>query len=187
MFKELVLKARTFRRFVENEPLSRETLRQLVDIARFVPCGGNQQPLRYRVADSSEREKVFPHLAWAAALKGWGGPAAGERPAGYIVILSDAEKTEPAHDVGIAAYALQLAAADLGYGACMLGSVRREALHASLNLPAQWAIRLVVALGRPAETVTLEDPRPDGSLTYYRSAGGSHHVPKRRLADIFVE
>ena len=182
-FADLVRKARTIRRFVENEPIPETSLRQLIDVARFVPSGGNQQPLRYRLAHGDEARKLDPFVAWAAALKDWGGPGPGERPAAFIIILSAAGKPPPHTDIGIAAQTIQLAAAAMGYGACMLGSIRRDEIRGVLAIPEAWGVQLAIALGRPAETVVLEDLPPGGETRYYRTPDGVHHVPKRRLEE----
>ena len=187
MFSQLVKSARTYRRFVQADPIPRQALIDLVDLARLVPSGGNQQPLRYRVvSEPAECASVFKHLRWAAALKEWGGPAEGERPTGYIVICTAAGKPA-ATDVGIAAQTLQLAATDKGYAACMLGSIDRPQIHALLKLPADIEIQLILALGRPGEAVTLEDPTPAGETRpYWRTPDGVHHVHKRKLDDVLL-
>lgn len=161
-------------------------VRRMVDIARLVPSGGNQQPLRYRVVtDAVERGRIFPHLRWAAALKDWPGPAEGERPTAYIVILSPVGK--PSHtDVGITAQTMQLAATAMGYAACMIGSIDRPAVHAELRLPADMEIQLIVALGRPGEKIVLEDLPRGSDPAYWRTSDGVHHVPKRRLEDVLL-
>jgi len=162
-------------------------VRRLVDIARLVPSGGNQQPLRYRiVTDATERGRVFPYLRWAAALKDWAGPAEGERPTAYIVILSPADK--PSHtDVGIAAQTIQLAATTMGYAACMVGSIDRPAVRHELRLPDDLEIQLIVALGRPGEKIVLEELARGGDVSYWRTPDGVHHVPKRRLEDVLIK
>ena len=132
-------------------------------------------------------EKVFPHLAWAAALKDWDGPGPGERPTGYVIILSAAGRGSPPQtDIGIAAQTIQLAATHLGYGACQLGSIKRELIHRDLGIPEEWAGNLVVAVGRPAETVVLEELAPGAPTAYYRTPDGVHHVPKRSLEEVLV-
>lgn len=182
--KTLVGKARSIRRFDENRRLSESDLLRLVDAARLAPCGANRQLIRYRlVYDRSECALIFPAIAWAAALKDWAGPAEGERPAAYIVMTAPAEYEV---NVGIAGGILQLAAAETGIGACMLGNIRRDIIHEVLKLPGRQEIRLIMALGYPAETVLLEEASSGACLDYYRTADGIHHVPKLRLDDVLV-
>ena len=45
---------------------------------------------------------------------------------------------------------------------------------------------MAVALGKPSETVVLEDGRPD-EQPYWRDEGDVHHVPKRLLSEVRVE
>ncbi len=187
MFKELVRNARSFRRFREDEPVSLDILRELVDMARLVPCGGNQQPLRYRIVHGNDCARVFPHLAWAAALKDWDGPGPGERPTGYIIILSSAgRKNPPNTDIGIAAQTIQLGATHLGFGACQLGSIKRDLIHRDLGIPNEWAVNLVIAIGKPGETVVIEDLAPGAPTAYFRTSDNVHHVPKRTLDEVLV-
>ena len=47
MLAELVRKNRTYRRFYQDVPITRETLEELVDLARLAASGGNRQPLKY--------------------------------------------------------------------------------------------------------------------------------------------
>ncbi len=186
-FHKLVRQARSVRRFVESEPVPESVLRELVDIARIVPCGGNQQPLRYRIVHGAEARTLDPLVAWAGLLKEWGGPKPGERPTGFIIILAAADKPQaPQTDIGIAAQTIQLAAAERGYGVCMMGAIKREDIHRVLGIPDAWAVHLAVAVGRPAETIVLEELPAGGDPRYYRTADGVHHVPKRRLEDVLI-
>ena len=60
--KELVLKNRSYRRFHQNEKVSIETLKELVDLARLSATGGNMQPLKFIVSgDASRNDLIFPH------------------------------------------------------------------------------------------------------------------------------
>ncbi len=86
--KDLVLKTRTCRRFDESHRISPEILESLADLARLSTSGGNRQPLKYLLYHSSEDcEKIFSYLSWAAYLNEWPGPARGERPSAYIVVI----------------------------------------------------------------------------------------------------
>ena len=183
--RDLVRKARTIRRFDQSNPINQEDLLTLVDMARISSCGGNIQPLRNRIVfEKDQCDAIFSHVAWAGALKDWAGPAEGEMPTGYIVILAEGN---PAMDAGIAAQTIQLAAAAAGIGVCMMGSINRDEIKAILNLPNRYNIMLLIALGRPRETVVLEEVPAGSDLAYYRTPDGIHHVPKLALDAVLIE
>ena len=186
---ELLTSNRSYRRFHEDQPLDEATLRGLVEKTRLCPSSANRQPLKYMLACSPEdRAKIFPCLAWAGALKDWPGPAEGQRPAGYIVILGDIEISSTFHvDSGIAAQSMLLAAVEQGLGGCMIGSIDRARLREVLRVPDEFAIALVIALGRPAEKVILEDAKNPTDVVYWRDQQDVHHVPKRPLEELLVE
>lgn len=188
LFRRLASRSRSVRRFDEGAPLGIETLERLVGLARLAPSGANRQPLKFWLScDPGLNGEIFPCLSWAGYLKGWGGPAPGERPAGYIVILHDAGICEGCGcDHGIAAQTIMLGAAAEGLGGCIIGSVDRERLARVLDLPDRHRIMLVLALGLPAETVRIEEPGETGDIRYWRDAGGVHHVPKRPLGELIV-
>jgi nitroreductase len=187
--KSLILKNRSYRRFYQEAAISRDTLRELVDLARLSGSASNRQPLKYYLACQPEQNAIiYPHLGWAGYLKDWGGPPEGERPSAYIIILGD--KTIAEHigcDHGIAAQSILLGATEKGLGGCMIGSSRKPELMQALGIPAQFEILLVIALGKPKETVVIEPLGPDGDIKYWRDAQSVHHVPKRPLDDIIVE
>lgn len=185
---DLLLRNRSYRRFDESCRIERNALVELVALARLCPSGGNRQPLRFLIAVTSEEaQAVFPHLRWAAALRDWPGPAEGERPAAYIVILRDTRIAgNYEFDAGIVAQSMLLAATERGLGGCMIGSIDRNALRASLRIPPEYESVLVVALGKPAETIVLEDTKSPAETAYWRDPAGVHHVPKRPLAELLV-
>ncbi len=187
-FKELVLKTRSYRRFDQTAPVSLDTLRDLVDLARQTASGANVQPLKYVLsADAADNARIFAHTRWAGYLTDWPGPAEGERPAAYIVILGDtALRQDFATDLGIAAQTIMLAATERGLGGCMIASLDRDPLREALGIPEALKILLVLALGKPAETVVLEPVGPGGNIRYYRDRDGIHHVPKRALEQIII-
>ena len=188
MISELVKENRSCRRFYEDHAVKPETLKEFVNLARMSASVANLQPLKYILScDPSKNADIFSCLAWAGYLKDWPGPAAGERPAAYIVVLGDTSISESAGcDHGIAAQTILLGAREKGLGGCMLGSIDRDALRASLNIPAQLKILLVIAIGKPREQVVLETVGEDNSIRYWRDNDGVHHVPKRKLEDIIV-
>jgi nitroreductase len=188
MFKDLVLKCRSYRRFYQDVAVDNKTLRELVDLARNSASATNRQPLKYVLSCSRENNAlIFSTLHWAGTLKTWPGPSEGERPAGYIVILGDKEiSANFGLDPGIAAQTILLGAVEKGLGGCMLGAVEREQLRQLLKIPEKYEIPLVIALGKPKEKIILETMKPTDSFDYWRDKDEGHHVPKRKLNDIIV-
>ena len=188
MITELVKENRSCRRFHEDHAVAPETLKTLVNLARMSASGANLQPLKYILScDPRKNAEIFSCLAWAGYLKDWPGPGEGERPAAYIVVLGDTSISESAGcDHGIAAQTILLGAREKGLAGCMLGSIDRNKLRDSLNIPSQLKILLVLAIGKPKEEVVLETVGSDNSIRYWRDNEGVHHVPKRKLEDIIV-
>jgi len=186
--RELVLKNRSCRRFYEDQAIDRQTLVELVDLARHSASGNNWQPLKFFLsADPETNAIIFPQTRWAGRLTDWAGPSEGERPAAYIVVLGDKSIQDTfGVDHGIAAQSILLGAVDRGLGGCMIGSVQRVKLHRELELAENLHILLVIALGKPKETVVVEPVGSDGDISYWRDETGVHHVPKRSLDELII-
>ncbi len=189
MIRDLILKNRSYRRFYQEVSIELETLRELVDLARLSASAGNVQPLKYILSCNPKKNAlIFPHLAWAGYLKDWPGPCEGERPSAYIIILGDTEISQSfGCDHGIVAQSILLGATEKGLGGCMIGSIQREGLREALRIPSRYEILLILALGRPRETVIIETVGPTGDIKYWRDSKGIHHVPKRALDDIIID
>ena len=189
-FLELVRSSRTFRRFDESRKVAREQLLELVDVARFAPCGNNLQVLKFLVMDDSERVQVcLAHHKWAGLLKDWDGPVQGERPVAYIAICGPAGAGKNAvrnQDAGIAAQTIMLAARTMGLGGCMVKSYDAQ-LDAELGLADRGLETvLLLALGYPTEEVVLEDASAAGGVAYWHDEDDANHVPKRSVEDLLV-
>ena len=188
MIRDLILRNRTYRRFYQEVAIEFETLRELVDLARLSASGTNWQPLKYILScDPQKNVLIFPCLGWAGHLKDWPGPSEGERPSAYIIILGDTEIRQSfGCDHGIAAQSILLGAREKGLGGCMHGSVKKDELSRALGILPRYEILLVVSLGKPKETVVIDDVGPDGDIKYWRDSDSVHHVPKRSLDDIII-
>jgi nitroreductase len=189
MLHELVTKNRSYRRFYQDAAIEIDTLRELVDLGRLSASGRNRQPLKYILSCDPQRNAlIFPHLGWAAELKDWDGPEEGERPSAYIVILGDREIHSSAGcDHCIAAQSMVLGATEKGLSGCMIRSVARNDLRQALGIPERYDILLVLALGKPKETVVIDPLGSDGDTRYWRDADGVHHVPKRSLDEVILK
>lgn len=185
---DLARAARSVRRFREDEPVSAETLRGLVEAAGLAPCAANLQQLRFSIVNDEETcRKLFPLLRWAAYLEDWHGPSPGERPPSYLVIHAPLqEKPFTRLDAGIAAGYLTLAARASGLSSCLLLSFDRERISEVVESPEGMGAMLVMAVGKAAEEVTIEPMKPGGDVRYWRDGAGRHHVPKLALDDLLL-
>ena len=188
MFRELVLKNRSYRAFDESRKLTREELLELVDLARLTPSSANRQPLKYHIAWEADKVAEIQGLTkWAAALPQLNLPRSGKRPTAFIVICQDMSVNSAfLVDVGIAAQTMLLAAAEKGLGGCMIGNFPKDKMAELLKLPEKVEPKLVVAIGKPAEEIVLCEVGEDGKTNYYRDEAGTHYVPKRKLDDILL-
>ena len=185
---ELIRRNRSYRRFDHSVRLSDDELEKIVDAARLSASARNAQPLKYILSNTEESNAViYDHLAWAAALKDWDGPIQEERPTAYIIQLLDRTISQNCLcDDGISAQSMLLQAVELGYGGCILASVKRDSLSKILELDTErFTILNVIALGRPVENVVIEEMKDD--FRYWRDENQTHHVPKRAISEIIFK
>ena len=191
MIKDLAKKSRSYRGYDETRPMTREELLELVDCARYAPSSVNRQPFKYFLAWEKETlDTIQPLTGWARALPHMRLPHPGKNPTGFIVICQETEwdpdLSRYLRDVGAAAQTMLLAAAEKGLGGIMIGNFSPKRVAEALKLPDHIVPMLILALGKPDETVVLTDVPADGSLNYYRDENDVHYVPKRRLEDVVL-
>jgi len=189
MIENLIKENRTCRRFYQDFTIDIDVLKRLVNLARLSASAANRQPLRYVLSCAPGlNERIFACLAWAGYLKDWPGPKNGERPSAYIVMLGDTSIAKNfGCDHGIAGQSILLGAREQGLAGCMIGAINKEKLRGILNIPGQYKILLVLAIGKPKELAVIEEVKADGDIKYWRDEKGVHHVPKRRLEDLLVD
>lgn len=183
-FLDLIRKRRTIRQF-RVEDIPENILQELANLARLAPSAANLQPLEFIVVQDPElRRLVFPQLRWAAYINPAGNPKPGQEPAAYIVILVNTRIRQNGYeyDVGAAAENIILGAMTQGIGSCWLISVDRERLRSILEIPEEYKVDSVIALGYPAESPVVEDFQ--GSVKYWKDEDGTLHVPKRKLSEV---
>ena len=190
-FKEIVIKNRSYRGYDESHTLTREELAELVDMARLTPSAMNGQPFSYYVASEKEQlDIVQPLTKWAAALPQMTLPHEGKCPTGFIVICQNMEVSENLQqyrtDLGIVAQTMCLGATAKGLGCCMIGNFNGKKLQEALGLSEQFFPLLVVAVGKPDETIVIKEIEKGEPTKYYRDENDVHYVPKRKLEDILL-
>lgn len=187
MLQDLLLRNRSYRRFLPDPALTTEDLHQLIELTRYVASAKNEQVLRYSVIqDKNDCARMFPLLSWAGFLKDWSGPSEEEAPTSYLIQMFAGQRSSFTEvDAGIAAQTILLGAVEKGYGGCLLGSVNKSKAQAVFKLPDELEIVQVIALGKPAETCVLAEMQGN-DYHYWRDANDIHHVPKRVLKDLLV-
>lgn len=143
MIEELVKGNRSVRRFYQDVPVAMETLSWAVDISRYTASAANLQPLKYIMSNEAKtNELIFNTLTWAGYLKDWPGPAIGERPAAYIVMLGDTNISRNIIcDHGIAAQTILLALREKGFGGCILISIKKKSCGKCLKSLTRWKFK----------------------------------------------
>lgn len=178
---ETAITRRSIRRF-RDIPVPHEILERCVNAARLAPSAANLQPLEYLVVDDGQLlPEVFSTLKWAAYIRPRGDPPQGKRPRAYIVILKKKDIGMPSsvYDVGAAMENMILVGLEAGIGSCPIVSIDREKLSTILNIPGDYEIPLVLALGYPDES-PVEEPF-SGSVKYWKDDDDVLHVPKKKL------
>lgn len=165
-------KRRSIRHFIVD-PLPRETILEILDIARYAASGGNSQPVQWLVVHDPERVKKIASLTveWMKSLQNTGHPMAGYVPAlisawesGVDVIcrgaphllfatIPDGNPIAPV-DAIIALSHVDIAAPAYGVGTCWAGFVAGAAafyqpLQKELGLPAGFKCAYAMMLGYP--------------------------------------
>lgn len=191
MLIDLLKKNRSYRGYDDSFRIDRSMLEELIDCTRYTASSVNIQPLKYFAASEPETVALIQPLThWAGKLKELHLPREGQRPTAFIVICQDMSVSDSPtmfqRDIGIAAQTILLAATEKGLGGCMIGSFEKNTLKKALSLPEQIEPMMVLAIGKPDETVLLTEVGPDGSTDYYRDENDVHFVPKRALKDILL-
>ena len=188
MIRDLVMKNRSYRRFYGDKVIELETLKELIDLARFCPSGRNLQGLKYMIFNSKEDNlKISKSLFWAGYLKDWNGPEDEEKPSAYIIVFRDKNLGTPApQDEGIVLQTMLLGAVEQGLGGCILGNVNRVQLKEDLKFDDNYELAFVLALGYPKEEIVIEKMNESGDVKYWRDENQVHYVPKRELDDLII-
>jgi len=170
---------RSIRRYKEKE-VPRGVLKKCVNAGRLSPSGANIQPLKF-ITITEKLKEIFEHTNWAGYLD-WT-PSKEEMPRAYVAITKEIDNGLET-DAGIAAHSICLTALNEGLGSCILGALDRDALEEILPVPDGHELKLMVALGYPAEDPEVVES--EGSIEYYQK-NDELHVPKRPLDEVWLE
>jgi len=188
---EAAISRRSIRRF-KDIAVPYDALEKCVNAARLAPSARNRQLCEYIIIDDEQLlPKVFDSITtWAGQPKPKGGAPLGHSPKAYVIILINSTleaelggtRRTTIYDVGLAAENIILVALEQGIGTCPILSFNENELNQILNIPDDYGIALVVALGYPDESPVAEVST--FPIEYWIDSQGRRHVPKRKLEDI---
>ncbi|MEF8873560.1 MAG: nitroreductase family protein [Candidatus Thermoplasmatota archaeon] len=170
---------RSIRRY-KDEDVPLDVLEKCLNAARLSPTGANLQPLKYMTV-TQNLEKIFGCTNWAGYLD-WN-PSKEEMPRAYIAILKE-EDTGQDLDVGIAAQSICVTAKSEGLGTCILGALDVERLEEMLQVPEDYELKLMVALGYPDERPEVVE---DSEKVEYYLEEDELKVPKKPLEEVWIQ
>ncbi len=187
---EAAMKRRSIRRF-KDKPVPYNALEKCIDAARLAPSGRNQQVCEYVVInDLKVLPGIFEHIGGSAKLPpDKGGPRPEQAPKAYVITIINKKMEGDINkrrvtlmDAGLAAENLMLTAFEQGIGACPILMFNEQDIKLLLEIPDEYDIALVIAMGYPDESPVAE-PAKD-SLNIYVDDKNVRHVPKRKLSEI---
>jgi nitroreductase len=188
---ETIIKRRSIRRF-KNKAVADAILEKCIDAARLAPSGRNHQFCEYIVInDEQVLPAMFDNIGGSAKLPPeQGGPRPDQTAKAYTIILINKAKEggDPArrritlYDVGMAAENIILSAWEQSIGCCPILVFNEKDIKMILDIPDDYDIALVIAMGYPDEAPVVE-PVKD-STNIYVDDKNVRHVPKRKLTDI---
>jgi len=188
---ETIVKRRSIRRF-QDITVPYEILEKCVDAGRLAPSAKNTQLCEYIIIDNEQLlPKVFDSITmWAGQENPARNPQSADEPTAYIVTLINKQleaelnmsRRVTTYDVGLSAENMILVALEQGVGACAILSFDESKLKQLLNVPDNYYLALLIALGYPTESPVTEVSAD--SINYWVDDQGIRHIPKRSLEDI---
>ena len=189
LFRDLVTRGRNYVKFDGSLAVPDELLLSLVELACYVPSRGNLQPLKYLpVTDPTNTDALVSMLLPEGSFAGWSGTPESERPTAFIIMFADlCLGSDFGMDSGIAAQTILLGATDAGFGGSIIPSFDRDGVNNHFGIPSLFLPLLVIALGKPAETVVIEQMSEDDPVGSRTDANGIRRIPKRVPEDVVLK
>ncbi len=185
------LRSRRSVRFFKKQPVEKEKLQRLIEIARYAPSGGNLQMVEWMVFTDADKIKeiaggavewmrkvtakspksfppYFPLIinAWDMGYNSltWNAPA-------LIVAYAPKEATTGMVDVSLALSYLELAAPKLGLGTCWAGLVEgglqgSSSVREAVGLPEGYPYHYPMMIGYPKPKYTRLPERKRPKITW---------------------
>lgn len=174
-FLELLKNRRSCRRFTD-EPVSQESVANIMRAALMSPSGHRINPWEFVLVEDKEtlRQLSVSKAAGAQLLEG---------AAMAVVVIADTEKSDVwVEDCSIATILMQLAAEEEGLGSCWVqirlrkdadGASAEENVRSLLGLPMNYAVLSIVAIGhKERESKPFDEEKMQWEKLHIERFGG---------------
>lgn len=135
-------------RAYQEKPIPQETLERILEAARLSPSAVNRQPWHFIVVTEKEKRKELSRGAFAKFLA--------QAP---VVIAACGDKKASADwyaiDTSLAVENIVLTAVNEGLGTCCVGSFNEADVKRLLNVPDNFDVLVLIAVGYPKEKTDL--------------------------------
>lgn len=149
---EFLASARSVRHFTD-QPVPRDQIHRLLDVARWTGSAKNRQPWRFQiVTDKAVQRRLSEFGQYAGHLA--------DAPAVVVLLSADDGRLDTAFDLGRIAQTISFAAHAAGLGSCLATLYPDDNVAAAsrlLGVEPGWLPRHAISLGRPA---TSQPPTP---------------------------
>jgi len=162
---EIIEKRRSVRAY-RDEDISDEKLKRILEAGRLAPSAHNSQEYKFVVVKDAKKRK---NLAQAASSQRFIAQAP-------VIIAAVSLNPEYLMESGVPTYALDLAialdhmtlaAVEEGLGTCWIGSFFQEEVKNILNIPAQYKVVALLAIGIPDEEPSPKSRKKLNELVCY--------------------
>lgn len=155
-----VIETRRSGRAYSDRVVAPEKIQSLFEAARWAPSSVNEQPWVYIYATKEQPElwgKIFDTLNPGNQV--WAKDA-------FVLVVSLTRKnhlrngmvnTSARYDLGAANAFLSLQAVELGLNVHQMGGFDPEKVRRNLNIPVEYDLNVILAIGYPGDAATLPD------------------------------
>lgn len=168
------IKSRRSVRAFTDQPVSREEVEKLIDMARWAPSAGNIQPWEFIVVRDLEIKRGLCKAALNQTFI--------EQAPVVIVVCANPQRSSHGYGSrGINLYCLQdtaaatqnmlLAAHSMGLASCWVGAFREDEATQTLKIPSGLRPIAIVPIGHAAEKPRTRPRRPLDQIIHYETCG----------------
>jgi nitroreductase len=158
---DVLLSRRSIRRF-ENKEVPKDVLDKILEAGRQSPSAANRQPYHLIVLTDAEIKKKLSGGMFNRFIQHSHVTIVGCANTGAILTgkWSIVDTTIALQNMVIAAWAV-------GVGSCWIGDFKEEEVKRLLNIPNNWKVVALIAIGYPAEHPGPKSRKPIGEIVSY--------------------